>query len=212
MQDLIIVGAGGMGRKIFPFLRELNEDKKWNIIGFIDDNQNALDGVKCDLHIIGTISDWEPEENQVFVMGISEPRVKKIVSEKLLKKNAKFISVVSKQAIVGDYVEFGEGCVVLTPYNIECGARIGRFVTILGSTIAIDGEIGDYSTSTGFANLTNARIGQSVYIGSHSVLLENVHIGDCAYICAGSIVMKDVEANAQVFGCPARKIGRNEHV
>lgn len=208
MKDLIIVGAGGMGRKVLPFLREVNEDGRWNIRGFIDDNLHVLDGVKCDLSILGTISEWEPKENQVFVMGISEPKTKEVVAEKLKNKGATFISVVSKQVILGDYVEIGEGSVVLTPYNIECGAKIGRFVTILGSTLSLDGEIGDYSTTAGFANLTNAKIGKGVYVGSHAVIIEDLTIGDGAYICVGSIVMKDVEAHTQVFGYPARTIGR----
>lgn len=208
MKDLIIVGGGGMGRKLYPFLRELNHHKKWNILGFINDDLSALDGKKCDLSIIGTINDWKPLPDQVFVMGLSEPRAKKLVAEKLLARGARFETIVSKQAILGDYVEIGEGSVVLTPYNVECGAKIGRFVTILGSTIALDGQIGDYSTSTGFVNLTNAVIGQEVYIGSHSVILENVHVGDRACIGVGSIVMKDVEPDTQVFGYPARMVGR----
>lgn len=207
MKDLIIVGAGGMGRKLFPFLRELN-DGRWQMQGFIDDDLHALDGIRCDLSIIGTISEWKPQENQVFAMGISSPHTKKIVAEKLLSRGAKFETIVSKQAILGDYVEIGEGSVILTPYNIECGARIGCFVTILGSTIALDGEIGDYSTSTGFANLTNAKIGQEVYIGSHAVILENLKVGDRAFISVGSVVMQDVEADTQVFGYPARVVRR----
>ena len=57
MKDLYIVGAGGLGRKVFVCLRRLNTDNKWNIVGFLDDNPNALDGKKCDLEIVGRISD-----------------------------------------------------------------------------------------------------------------------------------------------------------
>ena len=47
MKKLIIVGAGGMGRKVFVCLRRLNEiNKKWDIKGFIDDNLNALEDKK----------------------------------------------------------------------------------------------------------------------------------------------------------------------
>lgn len=207
MKDLIIVGAGGMGRKVFVCLKRLNTDGKWNILGFIDDNSHALDGKKCDLGIIGRISDWQPTEDQVFVMGIADPRVKHKVSDALLAKGAKFETIVSPDVILGDYVQIGEGSVIMTPYNVESGAQIGRFVTMLGSTIALDGVLGDYSTTTGFANLTYANIGKEVYVGSHAVILENVTVGDGAYIGVGSIVMKDVPANAQVFGSPARIVG-----
>jgi len=210
MKDLIIVGAGGLGRKVFVCLRRLNTENQWNIRGFIDDNEHALDGKKCDLGIVGRISDWQPEENQVFVMGISDPHVKHVVSDKLIARGAKFITVVSPDVILGDYVEIGEGSVIMTPYNVESGVQIGKFVTMLGSTIALDGKLGDYSTTAGFANLTYADIGKEVYVGSHAVILDNVKVGDGAFIGVGSIVMKDVPAYAQVFGNPARVVGERK--
>lgn len=211
MKDLIIVGAGGMARKVFVTLRRLNEkEPKWNIIGCVDDNEHALDGVRFDLGIIGKISDWQPTENQVFVMGISDPKLKHKISDMLAARGAKFETIVSPDVLLGDYVEIGEGSVILTPYNVESGVRIGKFVTLLGSTIALDGVIGDYSTTAGFANLTNAVIGKEVYVGSHVVLVENTHVGDGAFISVGSIVLKDVKPHEQVFGYPARVVGIKE--
>ena len=210
MKDLIIVGAGGLGRKVFVCLRRLNQDNEWKIRGFIDDNANALDGVKCDLGIIGRISDWQPTEDQVFVMGISDSHTKRVISDFLKSKGAKFETIVSPDVILGDYVEIGEGSVVMTPYNVESGVQIGKFVTLLGSTIALDGKLGDYSTTGGFANLTSANIGEEVYVGSHAVILSHVTVGDGAYVGVGSIVMKDVPAHTQVFGNPARVVGERK--
>ena len=210
MKDLYIVGAGGLGRKLFVCLRRLNTNKRWNIKGFLDDNTNALYGVKCDLPIIGTVSDWNVEDGQVFVMGISDPFTKHEVSNNMVKKGAVFETIVSPDVIMGDYVEIGEGSVIMTPYNVESGAHIGKFVTLLGSTISLDGWIDDYSTATGFANLTFAKIGKGVYVGSNSVILQNVTVGDGAFIGTGSIVLQDVPPFKKTFGNPARIVGENE--
>lgn len=212
MKDLIIVGAGGLGRKIFVCLRRLNVDNKWNIKGFIDDNASALEGKRCDLRIIGKISEWEPKDNEVFVMGISTPSVKYKIASLLKKRGARFETIVSQDVILGDYVEIGEGSVVMTPYNVESGVQIGRFVTILGSTISLDGVIGDYSTTGGFANLTNAKVGKGVYVGSQTFLNQEITVGDCSYIGVGSIVLRDVEPCSQMFGVPARVIGMKEQI
>ncbi|MEG1433498.1 MULTISPECIES: sugar O-acyltransferase [Eubacterium] len=207
MKKLIIVGAGGMGRKLYECVRKLNcKNKRWEIIGFIDDNLNTLQGKKCDLEIIGTIKEWTPKKSEVFVMGISDPYLKKKLSNQIKEKGGEFETIISPDVILGDYVNIGEGSVIMTPYNVESGAKIGRFVTLLGSTIALDGEIGDYSTTTGFVNLTNSKLGSEVFVGSHAVILENVNVGDRAVICVGSIVMQDVESDTKVIGYPARTI------
>lgn len=206
MKDLIIIGAGGLGRKVFVCLKRLNAiEEKWNIKGFIDDDLTALEGVKCDLQIIGTIRDWVPKENEVFVLAVSTPKVKETVVGIMKSKGAIFETIVSPDVLLGDYVEIGEGSVIMTPYNVESGVEIGKFVTVLGSTIALDGIIGDYCTTTGFANLTNANFGKRVYVGSHAVILEGITVGDDAHIGVGSIVLKDVKPNTKVFGYPARE-------
>ena len=56
MKDLIIVGASGFGRELVQWVEDINkETREWNILGFIDDNPNALDGYLCDYSIIGDI-------------------------------------------------------------------------------------------------------------------------------------------------------------
>ena len=211
MKDLYIVGGGGMGRKVLVCIKRLNQiEPRWNIKGFLDDNQDALAGKKCDYSIVGSMSDWEPNDNQVFVMGIADPHVKYVVAGKMKNKGAHFETIVSPDVIMGDYVEIGEGSVIMTPYNVESCAYIGRFVTLLGSTIAIDGFIDDFSTSTGYVNLTYAKIGKGVYVGSHAVILEHVKVGDGAVIGAGSIVTHDVPPYALVYGSPARVHGEAE--
>ena len=210
MKNLYIVGAGGLGRKLSVCLRRLNEDNRWDIKGFLDDNEDALANTKCDLEVVGSISEYVPQDDDVLVMGISNPKAKHTVSDLLLAKGAKFETVVSPDVILGDYVEIGEGSVVMTPYNVESCVKIGRFVTLLGSTIALDGVIDDYATTAGFANLTCSHIGKEAYVGSHAVVLSNCTVGEGAFVSVGSIVMKDVEPYTQVFGCPARVIGKRD--
>lgn len=201
MKELIIVGAGGFGREAFYLARTIG---KWIIKGFIDDNLTALDGIKIGSSIIGKISDWQPSDREEFVLGIASPHTKEVVSNFLKNKGAQFVTIIGPDAYVNEDAEIGEG-VVMTSGSVGAGTKIGNFVHIAGSMIGQDAEVGDYSTTTAFANLTNAKIGKKVFIGSHAVILNNIKVGDEAYICAGSIVFNNIKLGVKVLGNPARK-------
>ena len=69
MKQLVIVGAGGMGRTMFDMARESYGYKTEFVIkGFIDDNVKALDSFKGYPPIMATMSDYFPCENDVFGM------------------------------------------------------------------------------------------------------------------------------------------------
>ena len=53
-----------------------------------------------------------------------------------------------------------------------------------------------------------AELGNEVYVGPHTCLVENVKIGDGVTIGAGSIVIRDAEAGVTIAGNPARVISR----
>ena len=205
MKDLIIVGAGCFGRVILQSVKDINRiEKKWNIKGFIDDDLNALESIESDYGIIGTIKDWEVDNNEVFACGISSPKTKEAVTEFLKSKGATFETIVSANTIMSDFVTIGEGSFV----NGDIGPNVilGDFTTILGSMIGQDSIIGDFSTTTGYANVAGAKLGKRVFVASHCVIINDLTIGDDAYIGVGSIVIRNVKAETKVFGYPARKI------
>lgn len=204
MKDLIIVGAGGFGREALYVALEINKIKQqWNIVGFIDDNPEALDNVPCDFKIIGSIKDWIPKENEVFALGIASPKAKEIITNSLKKRGAKFVTLISPRATIKPYTTYGEGCIITG--NIGDNVCIGSFVHIAGSMIGQDSKIDDYSTTTGFVNIASAKIGKRVFIGSNSVVLNHLTVGDDAFICAGSMVFSNIKAGKKVWGNPAKK-------
>jgi len=75
--DLIIVGAGGMGREVFSWLtQEIKEKKEHKILGFIDDNPNALGGLSYPLKIIGNIVDYMQRKTERYVLAILDPKIR----------------------------------------------------------------------------------------------------------------------------------------
>ena len=129
---LIIVGASGCGREVLQIVKDINDaEYKWDVLGFIDDNLNALDGYECDYEVIGKIQDWQPTEEECFVMAIAEPHIKEIIAEKLEEKGAKFVSVIHPTAFIGSFNHIGRGIVVYPFAKITVNTNIGDFVLSL---------------------------------------------------------------------------------
>lgn len=207
MKSIIIVGAGGFGREAYYLIKEINKvNPTWNIKGFIDDNLDALNGIKCDCPIIGKISEWIPSSDEVFAMGIASPKTKEKLSKVLIERGAVFVTLIHPMARINEDAIIGDGCVITGTSSVGACTRIGNFVHMASSMIGQDAEIGDFSTTTAFVNLTNAIIGKRVFVGSHAVVLNKLKVGDDAVIGAGSVVLRNVKAGTAVFGCPAKKI------
>lgn len=205
MQKIIIVGAGGFGREAYYLIKDINSvAPTWEFVGFLDDRITSLAEKRIDAPILSTVDDWQPSEDEFFVLGIASPKVKEVVANKLRDKGAKFATLVSPQAIVNETAILGEGCVV-TPFSSigDCSV-IGDFVHVAGSTIGQDVTVGDYTTTTAYVNIPNVKVGKRCFIGSHAVILSNLE--DDAEVCAGSIVFKRVKQGQTVLGYPAKKI------
>lgn len=198
-KDLIIVCAGGFGREVYYMAKEIG---MWNIKGFIDDNEHVLDGIEIAASILGSISDWKVSENEVFALGVSTPKIKEIIVEKMKAKGATFVTLISPRAHIIETTTIGEGCIISGSIG-DC-VKIGNFVNIMGSMIGQDSTIGDFSTTTGYTNIATAHLGKRVFCGSHSVVLHGMKVGDDAYVCAGSIVFSNVKPGRKVFGNPAK--------
>lgn len=207
MKKIIIVGAGGFGREAYYLIQAINDvEPLYEVIGFLDDNSNALEGKKIDCPILGSVNEWKPSEDEVYAMGIASPKTKEKVANILVNKGANFVTLIHPAALVNKDAIIGTGCVVGGRSSVGALTRVGDFVHIAGSMVGQDGLIDDYSTTTGFANITNAKLGKRVFVGSHAVVLNGIKVGDDAYICAGSIVFSKVKAGTKVFGNPAKRM------
>lgn len=209
MKDLIIVGAGGFGRELLQWVKDINKlENKWNILGFLDDNLNALQGYSCDYKVIGTIKEWRPTDNQEFAMAIANPDIKENVSEYIKSRGGKFVSIIHPSATIGDFNELGEGLVMYPNSRITVNVRIGDFVTVLGNTcIGHDAKIMDYCTLSGSCNITRSVVLNSkVFLACNVNVVPERKIGEGAYVCAGSTVMTNIRSGYKVMGCPAKKV------
>lgn len=207
MKNLVIIAAGGCGREVLQWAKDINEkENRWNIKGFIDDNLQALDGLKCDVPILSTIDDYEIQPDDEFVCCIGNSNVRKMVVEKLRAKGAVFATLVHPNAVIADSCTLGEG-VIIYPYAlISDNAVIGEQCIInMYSSVAHDSVLGEYCTISAHCDVTGmCKLGDRVFMGTTSNMVPSSKIGDDVYICAGSTVMGRVRGGNKVLGNPAK--------
>ena len=120
MKDLIVLGAGGSGWDIISIVRAINRVKEeWNIIGFLDDNENLHDKVFCGVKVIGSIEDCVKYHDAYYISSIANPTnrlVRRKIWDKVKKHHLQFATLIHPSAIIYDNVTIKEGCVV----NANC--------------------------------------------------------------------------------------------
>lgn len=210
MKNLIIIAAGGCGREVLQWAKDINSVcPRWKIKGFLDDDLKALDDVVCDVKILAKIDDYVIESDDEFACCIGNSDIRKKVIERLQKKGAKFVNIIHPTAVLSESCKLGEG-IILYPFSIiSDNAVLGDGCIInMYSSIAHDAVLGEYCTISAHCDVTGmCKVGNSVFMGSGANMVPGVKIGDRVFVCAGSTVMSNLKDDVKVLGIPARKVG-----
>ena len=208
MKQLIIIGAGGFGREVFSWALGTEEyGREYAIKGFLDDNPSALGHTVLPVGIIGSVRDYEPSEDDVFVCAMGRPAVKEECCGLIRGRGGEFVNIVHRSVVIGRNVVLGKGVILCPGVTLTCDIRVGDFVSFnLNCAVGHDVVVGDYSQMSSFCDLTGGvRLGKGVFMGSHASILPGVTIGDGAVIGAGSVVVSNVGPGLTVIGVPAKR-------
>ena len=206
MKKILILGAGGFGRELLQWIKDINAVKPtWEIVGFLDDNLHALDEYAHDTEVVGTIKDWQPKEDEEFALAFGSPELKRKIVALMKAKGAQFATIIHPTAMLSEFAEYGEGFIMFPYSKLSCNSKVGDFVTLLSTPIGHDTVIGDYSVISGGCNIVrNVTIGKDVFVAAGVCVAQDIQIGDSAYLGMGSVVLKNVPPESKTFGNPAR--------
>lgn len=208
MKQLIIIGAGGMGRTLYDMAREsVGFGTEYEIKGFIDDNIAALDGFENYPPMLGTISDYQPASDEVFVCSIGGGSRRKCMEE-IIARGGSFLTMIHKTARIGTNVEIGEGTIVGAFTSIGADAKVGRYNLIQSYTVVgHDSRIGDWNRIDTHVTLVGGTIVEDeADIHTSAMINHKVVVESNSRVAACSFVIRRVKSGTTVMGNPAKKL------
>lgn len=208
MKNLIIIGAGGMGRTYYSnALQCKGYGTTFIIKGFIDDNLNALDRYPNYPPIIDQITEYTPEDGDVFVCSIGGVKRKDCI-DKIISKGGEFIELIHKDAKLLTNVKLGKGNFIGAYTIIGNDVSIGNYNMIQSFTvIGHDAIIGDYNRIDSHVTCVGGiKIQDEVTIHTGAVINHNVTLEHNSKIGANSFVIRKVKEGETVLGVPAKRI------
>lgn len=208
MKNLIIIGAGGMGRTVYSnALESVGYGEKFVVKGFIDDNLSALDGFPNYPPILGKISNYVPQYNDTFVSSIGGAS-RRLCMEMIIAKGGAFQELIHKTARIYTNAQLGKGNFVGAFSVIGNDATVGDYNMIQSYTvIGHDVVMGNWNRiDTHVTCVGGVVIEDDVNIHTAAIISHKVIIETGSHVGAGSFVIRKVKAGTTVMGNPAKRL------
>lgn len=212
MKNIVIFGAGGLGREVACLIKRINAvNPEWNLMGFYDDGVEV--GVQNEYgKVLGSVHDLANYDKEISVaVAIGAPKiVKKIVDVLAANKKLQFPNLVSPDFSISDPDNYriGYGNIIQRNCTISCNVSIGNF-NILNTGVGLghDVTIGNYNSFMPAVKISGeVTIGDCNFFGVGSIVLQQLKIGRGIRLGAGSVLMRRAKDDTLYMGNPAKKM------
>lgn len=209
MKNLIILGAGNIGKIVCEYARHMKEfQTEWAIAGYLEFADKDIVADPKYPNIIGTIEDYQPQPDDVFVCSYAAVSDREKSVRIIESKGGKFINVIHPTANILSTNRMGVGNVIGAFTTLSVNTTIGNHCIVQDHcNVGHDCILGDF-THLYVGNIVCGinTLGSKVTLYTGSVVYPKFKIGDNAVVGAGSVVMRAVKADTTVMGNPAKKL------
>lgn len=161
--EINILGAGTLGRFIIDVVES---NSQFKISGFFDDGYPGVRNI-CGYEIVGKVTDIDVHRVKNLIIGIGEPKYRKLIFEEKSTQGYKFPKLIHKSVILSKYCTIEEGVIIGPNSSVLSGSIIKKGTCILSHVnINQDVVIDPYCL-----------IGAGVVIGNNAKIGEGCHIG-----------------------------------
>lgn len=206
MKKLIIIGAGGLGREVAQYVKDINLIKpEYEFLGFIDDDPLQKGKIYNSDRVLGDMSTLKEMQNIYVFCAIANPGIKKKICCEMQEYKSKFTNIIHPSAYISPSVKLGKNVLISPNCVLTTNITIEDFVIINPQCgIGHDTCIGEYTTLYWNVNTGGfVKIGKNVQLGTQTFIRQGLSVGDDVISGAGAVIVKDVENGKTVKGVPA---------
>ena len=209
MKNLIIIGAGNIGKIVCEYARQMKEyQTEWLIGGYLEFDGKEVARDQNYPEIIGTVEDYQPKANDVFVCSYAAVADREKSVQIIESKGGVFINVIHPTANILSTNKMGVGNIIGAFTTLSVNTVVGNHCIVQDHcNVGHDCVIGDFShLYVGNIVCGINTLGTKVTLYTGSVIYPKFKVGDNSVVGAGSVVMRAVKADATVMGNPAKKL------
>ncbi|MCD9196892.1 acetyltransferase [Aeromicrobium wangtongii] len=214
MNDLILIGAGGLAREVAEAVAAAD---RYRIVGIVDDDA-ALHGTSVGgISVIGGLEQLYWDRSSHVVVCTGQGLTRRAIVAQLAEHDigpSRFGTVVHPSVHVPRSCFLGVGSVLLAHVAITADARIGRHVVAMPNvTVTHDDVIGDYATLCAGVSLAGGvSVGEAAYLGTNASVRQGLRVGADSTLGMGSTLLSDLPDHQTWAGVPARLLGASPHL
>lgn len=213
-KNLLIFGAGAVGRNVRMILKEAWPDAEDRFLGFLDDKTPGKEDLeKLDGAFLGGMEYFESNPPPAVFVGIACPQARKTVVDRLKSLGINdFPILLHPQAWIGDRAKIAEGTIIYPFAALDIDTSIGPFTIVnTQSSIGHDTRTGSFVTLCPGVDIGgNVQVADQVFFGIGSSTIQGISIGERVHVGAGATVIQNVKANSKVRAVPASIFPKNE--
>lgn len=205
---IAILGAGGMAREVFWYLQHSDYKDFFFVDEFAAEPAVTIRGKS-----VPVIKNWDFSKytNFKFIVGVGNPKTKRILVEKALKAGLlPAPTFIHPKAVVED-AQIGVGGIIAPGCVVTCNVQIGNYVILnFNSTVGHDSVIGDFVQANPGCHISgNVVVEEDVDLGTGTVVIQGLRVGKGVVTGAQATVVKNILGAGTYVGVPAKPIGQN---
>lgn len=213
-EKIVIIGAGQHARVV---LYNIEEQNKYEVVGFLDSNDNRIGKIFEGKEILGNYQRENLKEfskkigTNKFFIGFGNMKYRKKVFDYFINNGWEAVNIIHPNAVVSKNARLGKGIL------IECGCLItpnpiigDNVVVNTGSQVNHDNIIEDnVYIASGVILSGGIKIGENTLLDDGVIVTLGCSVGKNSLIGAGAVVTKNIPDEVVAYGSPCKVIREN---